>query len=591
MQSLLIAWEYLTGYAVAAYPGSRERAEWPPHPGRLYMALAAAWFETEPVEGDVAALRAWEAERDALCWLESLDEPHLYLPPFERVGRRTSVTTFVPVNDRAGPASATVQSVPSITRTRQPRNFPCTWVGEGPCFMHWPVADSVEQHRTPLARLCSKVTRIGHSSSLVRMWVADDAQQTHLAEEMEQLLPDAAMPDVSSRSIVPGLLDMLGEQYGEQARRRHDQLTEQIDALKAERKAAKGKGAKERKASLDEQVAQLEAERSATVPRLPVRPTLGAWSGYRRAERAPKAADAGCSHFDSDILVLSHVGGPQLPLTAMLTVAKALRNTIMSRSAVQPVPTWVSGHEPDGSPSEREDGHLAIVPLAHVGHVHADGHLLGVGLVFPKSVPREERGQVLAPLLTTPDGEFATVTLTLGQLGAWSVRLADWTDKRSALQPELWTARAGREGRADGATTWASVTPVVLDRFPKADRNKDRNAWTEEVESIVAMACTRIIGPSPQLVAIDIDTTSWHKGSARAIAKQRPLRGDAAAASHLSAAASDGFPPYPAKGTNGPRVQVHVWLRFAAPVVGPILLGAGRYRGYGLCKPLREAPQ
>jgi CRISPR-associated protein Csb2 len=34
--------------------------------------------------------------------------------------------------------------------------------------------------------------------------------------------------------------------------------------------------------------------------------------------------------------------------------------------------------------------------------------------------------------------------------------------------------------------------------------------------------------------------------------------------------------------------QVHAYLEFDEPVVGPILLGAGRYRGYGLCRPLQE---
>src|SRR3972149_3004971 len=50
---------YLNGFVAAAEPDSHERAEWPPHPGRVFMALAATHFQTgcEP------------AERDALIWL------------------------------------------------------------------------------------------------------------------------------------------------------------------------------------------------------------------------------------------------------------------------------------------------------------------------------------------------------------------------------------------------------------------------------------------------------------------------------------------------------------------------------------------
>ncbi len=59
MPSLTLGWEYLTGYAVATDPSSRERAEWPPHPARVFMALAAAWFETEPPASESNAQRAW----------------------------------------------------------------------------------------------------------------------------------------------------------------------------------------------------------------------------------------------------------------------------------------------------------------------------------------------------------------------------------------------------------------------------------------------------------------------------------------------------------------------------------------------------
>jgi len=44
---------YLMGWAMAAADGAKkERAEWPPHPDRIFMALAAAWFETgQDVQG------------------------------------------------------------------------------------------------------------------------------------------------------------------------------------------------------------------------------------------------------------------------------------------------------------------------------------------------------------------------------------------------------------------------------------------------------------------------------------------------------------------------------------------------------------
>jgi CRISPR-associated protein Csb2 len=43
----------------------------------------------------------------------------------------------------------------------------------------------------------------------------------------------------------------------------------------------------------------------------------------------------------------------------------------------------------------------------------------------------------------------------------------------------------------------------------------------------------------------------------------------------------------PVKHGQTSRQQVHAWLRFGQPVEGPLLLGTGRYRGYGVCRTLK----
>ena len=59
---------YLNGWVMAAVDGARkERAEWPPHPDRVFMAMSAAWFETGQVD----------REKDALEWLEKLPPPEI----------------------------------------------------------------------------------------------------------------------------------------------------------------------------------------------------------------------------------------------------------------------------------------------------------------------------------------------------------------------------------------------------------------------------------------------------------------------------------------------------------------------------------
>lgn len=566
MTALTIGWEYLTGYTVATDPGNRECAEWPPHPARVFMALAAAWFET----GEDSE------EGQALCWLESLeDDPELYLPQTDLGFERSRVTVYVPVNDKAGPSPAALQSVPSMTRAKQPRMFPRRWVGMQPCYLCWRDVDHVERHRGAFDRLCAKVTRIGHSSSLVRMWVESAIPPT--SESSDTWLPDQVGARVHVRRTSPGMLAMLADRYGETPRRRRAELTQQIASLHAEKKSIKGKGAAGRKLAIDSALEELTQELANTVEYPPVRPAIGRWSGYRRADERRLEAKPWHSQFDTDLLVLKYVAGPALPLASTLVVTRAVRDTIMRHSGVQPAPAWVSGHKSDGTPLQDEGGHLAVIPLPFVGYRQADGHLLGVALVFPRSIDRRERGRVLGRVLLDDSGCAKKVRLSLGQLGVWIVEKLSWGEYQQALRAEIWTAHSV------GANTWASVTPVVLDRFPKTDRAKNRVDWTAEVSEILCQACIRIGLPAP--IEVAIDTTSSHVGSPRSLAKHRRLRGHVLTEPSQSVPFGEGFPPYPAKGKNASWPQVHVRIRFAEPVIGPVVLGAGRYRGYGLFKP------
>jgi len=580
MPGLTIGWEYLTGYAVATDPSSRERAEWPPHPGRVFMAMAAAWFETAPGNG-ASHEPAHVAEGEALRWLETLGDPELALPLSECVNARSNVTVYVPVNDRAGPSAAMLQSAPAISRSKRPRNFPRVHVGDAPCVMHWLEAEGVDEHREALDRLCGKVTRIGHSSSLVRMWVANDVDQDH-ADGTERWRPVETMGTWHCRKISDGTLDALPVQTQIPRLQRFADLVWRIeDAQRAADEAKAGGDAsamksakqhlKQAKKSYKEEFGETFKKSASPPPRL--RPTLGLWSGYRRADAVAVESDVGATRFDTDVLVLRQLAGPELPVVSTLALTRALRGAVMTHSGIQPVPAWVSGHYADGSACDNDAGHLACIALPFVGHEHADGHLLSAGLVFPRAVDRRDRGKVLGPLLMDSDGQPRQVELKLGRLGVWTVQKRDWNEQRETLQPETWTAHP------NGATTWASVTPVVLDRFPKTDRVKDRAGWAGEVAGIIQAACIRIGLPEPR--DIDIDTTCWHRGGSRAVGKRRPLRGH----DGNDAALGDGFPFYPAKGTNASRPQLHVWLKFAEPVVGPVLLGAGRYLGYGLCRP------
>ena len=586
MASLTIGWEYLTGYSVATDPTDRSRAEWPPHPGRVFLAMAAAWFETHP-EADATEeeVRFYEAEGRGLRWLETLADPQLVLPSGVSTSERTATTAYVPVNDGAGPSSATLQSVPALTRNKQARMFPRRYVGDAPSFLHWPTAVDVDSHRAAISRVCGKVTRLGHSSSLVSMWVAETYPSEN--NDIETWHPDGVQADRYLRKYSVGLLDALPTQTQIPRIERFAELVWHIEDAEQRVSVAKTSGnGSERKAASDVLKSRKEAyerefgerftkARAKSPPPL-LRPKLGLWSGYHQNERSEAREVRGHSHFDTDLLVLTHVDGPRLPVVSSLPVTAALRGAVMQQSGIQPVPPWVSGHRSDGSPNQDDGGHLAFVPLPFVGQRHADGRLLGIGLAFPRDVDRRQRGRVLGPLLVDESGQPKTVLLRLGKLGEWALQKREWSEPRKTLAPETWT------GNPVGVKTWATVTPIVLDRYPKVDRLEEREAWESEVREILAQACVRIGLPRP--VHVDVDTTSWHRGSPRAIGKRRPLPHAGRSQRH-DAALGDGFPPYPARGTNAPRPQVHAFLEFADPILGPVLLGAGRYRGYGVLMP------
>jgi CRISPR-associated protein Csb2 len=172
---------YLTGSSVATNLAMPRRPEFPPHFGRVFMAMAAAFFETR---GD-------EKERQALEWLEAAGAPAISASDGNA---RSFVETYVPANDKHGGI---------LGRSRQPRSFPTMRPDSPFIFLIW-ASDVPQSLRDGLQRLCAKVTRIGHSSSLVQMWVADDAEK--LDAEWQ---PSNGAFDEQMRIAEPGTLAYL----------------------------------------------------------------------------------------------------------------------------------------------------------------------------------------------------------------------------------------------------------------------------------------------------------------------------------------------------------------------------------------------
>ncbi|MCS7313249.1 MAG: type I-U CRISPR-associated protein Csb2 [Acidobacteria bacterium] len=236
-----------------------------------------------------------------------------------------------------------------------------------------------------------------------------------------------------------------------------------------------------------------------------------------------------------------------LRLESTLAVIQRWREALISQANDMPaeVQAVVSGHGRHGMPLDGP--HLALIPLACVGHPHADGRLLGLAAALPANLTADERRRVLQVLARVRE-------LKLGRLGRWSLVRETGRPPLWDLRPEAWTAHPR------GATHWSTVTPIAFDRHPKA---KDPEAYRREVEEMIAAGCTATGLPRPQ--AVIATPVSAHLGVPPAHAFPRLRRKD---------------------GTE--RRHTHAILVFDRPVCGPVLIGAGRYRGYGVGRPLES---
>ena len=477
---------YLNGWAMAAAveDGARkEQAEWPPHPDRVFMALAAAWFETgeDPAEGE------------ALRWLETLPPPAIAASGHTT---RSPVVSYVPVNDSS--VSRRVPDTRELSRlrdaglsllpehrNRQPRGFPVAIPHDPTVYFIWQDAE-LNERRAALESLAAKVTHVGHSASFVRAWVIENEDVT------PSLVPVEGIAEHRLRTFsTTGRLDTLIQEYD-----------------------------------------------------MGRYPTRTRWQGYAKPAD-PEIPDVPGSLFDPNLVVLS-IKGRRVPLTTTLRLTQALRGALMDACPEQPPPEWFSGHTPRGTPTTSP--HMALLPLPFTGSQHADGRVMGLALALPRTLHQRDAARCLSPFLYEPDtGQPRSHRLFDGRWFECQVELETRQRPQFNLRPSTWT---------QPSRVWATVTPVVLNRhFEGSDR------WERAAESMKT-ACEHIGLPRPRELLLH--PTSLVEGV--------PL--------------SREFPRLPRKRDGGLQRHTHAIVIFDEPVRGPVLLGAGRFRGYGLCRPM-----
>jgi len=135
------------------------------------------------------------------------------------------------------------------------------------------------------------------------------------------------------------------------------------------------------------------------------------------------------------------------------------------------------------------------------------------------------------------------------------------TAEARTLQSQVWSREALR---------WVSVSPIALPKHPgrlsEGTAAARAKAW-QSAEEAVVVSCEHVGLPAP--VSIHLSLSPLIRGA-------RHVRD---------------CPPFQRKGKQGEVVRrqlVHAALTFDEPIRGPLMLGAGRFAGLGLMRPISE---
>ena len=476
---------FLTGRYVATCYSDRQQGEWPPHPVRLFSALVAAWADADSPDS---------AERRALEWLESRGAPAIAA---SAAVPRTVASHFVPVNDEAIIASAwhskkakriyaltdqpeaelraapdgagrsvlrlqqriakerdvqkqvsevgktSIDSAEKMLpdrRSKQERHFPSVRPDEPRATFLWD-GDAPEAVRSALDGLLERVTRLGHSSTLVACRVAPDP-------------PDA--------SHVP---DSTG------------------DSLRAVRSG---------------QLAELErlhADHQGNRPR--VLPFTAV--SYRAVADSTCDEDILQANTTGDWIIFEFAHDSRaFPATRAVDVAKAMRGAVL-RHAEEPISAQLSGHDQAGNPVRSP--HLAFLPLPYVGYEHADGRLLGIALSTPHSLSDDARRALYRAIGGWERSATSTtypLRLAFSTGGILRLRRLRSLATNVSLRTDMWF----RPSRKWMSATPVAL-PEHPGRLASGTAQKRTKAW-QAAEQAVAAACRHADLPAPTHIEVSL---------------------------------------------------------------------------------------
>lgn len=488
---------FLTGRYVATSHHDRTEPEWPPHGARLFSAMVATWADADsPDEAERAALEWLEAlpsphitapphtcrrvvshyvpvndvsivSGSRYAALASTQEALLKQYDAElqlsggmskgaerletRIRKVCDVSSLVNHAGKTNPDSA-VKILPDRVGAKKERYFPSVTLVEPPVetlaeqvsprLSREPLVPPVtfvwEESAPPelaeaLDRLLARVTRLGHSSSLVSCrLIGDKPTPTHIPGGGDWLM----------RWVRPGQLATL-----EQEHHRHEAVRTRSLPFRGVRYSAVD----------DDEADAAEVVRASTA---------GDWIVF---ELAPKHR--------------------HLPITRAAELTRVLRESILSH-VPDPLPEGVSGHRPDGRPTGTP--HIAFLALPNVGHEHSDGRIMGLAVALPAALDEAARDATLRGIgLWERERDGHPLALTMGQRGAIEMRRRQPPFALVSLQRRVWS----RPSRWWASVTPVAL-PTHPGNLRKGTATARGKAWAR-AEDAIAKSCEHVGLPRP----------------------------------------------------------------------------------------------
>lgn len=542
---LAIRVDYLTGRYIATDAFNRAGHEWPAHPNRLYSASVAALHDQDEPDPD---------ERAALLWVESLGAPSIVASD---ATKRSVSTHFVPTNDAKivgtkakeyGAIPAAKEAIASATTPAKQASAEkklaklldvsadIAWKGKGSDIHILP------DERNKQARFYPSVTPEQPTQWFVWPDVRESDYTAH-AGALGRLLARVTRLGHSSSFVLVGLGTCDAEpNWVPDPRGAHQLRTVspgQLERLEQDYLERAHHVVKD-----GDDIAQFSDVNPRVMP--------NRLTKYRHGE--PISVQVSRSTESGEWLAFEYVRGKRFTVTDTWEVCRAFRSALI-RHAPDPTSPYLAGHNPDGSPTELP--HIKVVAPAYVRGQYANGIGMGVAIILPDSGSDDDRNNVyraIANWEATGNAAHGGGTVQLFVSNGRTVEFQRvLRAERKTMQPETWSTPA---------TVWTTATPILLDRNPKffGHRNtaKHELAHARAVGSIMKSCIDQGL---PEPVAIDVS--------------RQPYLAQSAAVKAFNQVSTGGRT----------RFMIHAQIEFSQPVAGPLVLGAGRFFGMGLCIP------